>query len=57
MKELNLLMIIARLKDHAAYEKYFSRHKLAAYAAVPCRGTAQIKRWICLALSRPKKSC
>ena len=43
MKELNLLMIIAREKDHAAYKKYFSRHKLAAYATVPCHGTAQNK--------------
>ena len=25
MKELNLLLIIARQKDHLAYEKYFAR--------------------------------
>lgn len=55
MKELNLLMIIARLKDHAAYEKYFSRHKLAAYAAVPCRGTAQNKTLDLLGIEQTEK--
>ena len=41
MKELNLLLIIARQKDHQAYDKYFARRKLAAYASLPCHGTAQ----------------
>ena len=55
MKELNLLLIIARLKDHAAYEKCFSRHKLAAYAAVPCRGTAQNKTLDLLGIEQTEK--
>lgn len=55
MKELNLLMIIARQKDHGAYEKYFSRHKLAAYAAIPCRGTAQNKTLDLLGIEQTEK--
>ena len=55
MKELNLLLIIARKKDHAAYEKYFSRHKLAAYATLPCRGTAQNKMLDLLGIEQTEK--
>ena len=55
MKELNLLLIIAREKDHAAYEKYFSRHKLAAYTTVPCRGTAQNKMLDLLGIEQTEK--
>ena len=55
MKELNLLLIIARKKDHAAYEKYFSRYKLAAYATLPCRGTAQNKMLDLLGIEQTEK--
>ena len=55
MKELNLLLIIAREKDHAAYEKYFSRHKLAAYTTVPCHGTAQNKILDLLGIEQTEK--
>ena len=55
MKELNLLLIIAREKDHHAYEKYFSRHKLAAYASLPCHGTAQNKTLDLLGIEQTEK--
>ncbi len=55
MKELNLLLIIAREKDHNAYKKYFSRNKLAAYAEIPCHGTAQNKMLDLLGIEQTEK--
>ena len=56
MKELNLLLIIAREKDRAAYEKYFSRHALASYTTLPCRGTAQNKTLDLLGIEQTEKT-
>ena len=56
MKELNLLLIIAREKDRAAYEKYFSRHALASYTTLPCRGTAQNKVLDLLGIEQTEKT-
>ena len=56
MKELNLLMIIAREKDQTAYEKYFSRHELASYTTLPCRGTAQNKTLDLLGIEKTEKT-
>lgn len=55
MKELNLLLIIAREKDRAAYEKYFSRRALASYTTLPCRGTAQNKMLDLLGIEQTEK--
>ena len=55
MKELNLLLIIAREKDRAAYEKYFSRRALASYTTLPCRGTAQNKTLDLLGIEQTEK--
>ena len=55
MKELNLLLIIARDRDHAAYEKYFARHQLATYATLPCNGTAQNKTLDLLGIEKTEK--
>ena len=56
MKELNLLLIIAREKDRTAYEKYFSRHNLASYTTLPCRGTAQNKTLDLLGIEQTEKT-
>ena len=56
MKELNLLMIIARERDQAAYEKYFSRHGFASYTTLPCRGTAQNKTLDLLGIEKTEKT-
>ena len=56
MKELNLLMIIAREKDQTAYEKYFSRHELVSYTTLPCRGTAQNKTLDLLGIEKTEKT-
>lgn len=56
MKELNLLLIIAREKDRAAYERYFSRHALASYTTLPCRGTAQNKMLDLLGIEQTEKT-
>lgn len=55
MKELNLLLIIARQKDRAAYEKYFSRRALASYTTLPCHGTAQNKILDLLGIEQTEK--
>ena len=55
MKELNLLLIIAREKDRAAYEKYFSRRALASYTTLPCHGTAQNKILDLLGIEQTEK--
>jgi nitrogen regulatory protein PII len=56
MKELNLLLIIAREKDRAAYEKYFSRHALASYTTLPCHGTAQNRVLDLLGIEQTEKT-
>ena len=56
MKELNLLLIIAREKDRTAYEKYFSRHALASYTTLPCHGTAQNKVLDLLGIEQTEKT-
>ena len=55
MKELNLLLIIAREKDHAAYTKYYERHGLVSYTTLPCRGTAQNKTLDLLGIEQTEK--
>lgn len=56
MKELNLLLIIAREKDRAAYEKYFSRRGFASYTTLPCHGTAQNKTLDLLGIEQTEKT-
>ena len=55
MKELNLLLLIARQKDYGAYEKYFSQHELNVYDALPCHGTAQNKMLDLLGIEQTEK--